>query len=244
VPTTPTAKLVLLALADFADEVGHCWPGMARLVEMTGLSERAVRANLRALEDAGTIKTTRGDGRGHTSRYALQINAAPERGREMPGSGNPERGQQMPERGHLVPERGHVVPERGQQMPPNHQEPSRTVTEPSFSAPRAASPRGGRLPPDWQPSGDDQAFAASLGLDHRDVAAEFRDYWHAVPGSRGCKLDWGATFRNSCRMQAKRRPSRPAATPKQSNLSWMQGLYAAAGHDIQPIDGTAEEIPQ
>ena len=38
--TTPTAKLVLLALADFADETGHCWPRVALLVEMTCLSER------------------------------------------------------------------------------------------------------------------------------------------------------------------------------------------------------------
>lgn len=30
---------------------------------------------------------------------------------------------------------------------------------------------------------------------------EFRDYWIGVPGQRGCKLDWLATWRNQCRKE-------------------------------------------
>ena len=30
------------------------------------------------------------------------------------------------------------------------------------------------------------------------LAEEFRNYWCAVPGARGRKLDWAATFRNRC----------------------------------------------
>lgn len=33
----------------------------------------------------------------------------------------------------------------------------------------------------------------------RKTLAEFVDYWHGVPGQRGVKLDWFATFRNWCR---------------------------------------------
>lgn len=62
--------------------------------------------------------------------------------------------------------------------------------------------RGTRLAPDWCPSDAERAFAGVLGLDAEQVAAEFRDYWHAVPGQRGRKLDWAATFRNRCRALA------------------------------------------
>jgi hypothetical protein len=33
------------------------------------------------------------------------------------------------------------------------------------------------------------------------VAERFRDYWLAVPGARGRKADWGATWRNWCRRE-------------------------------------------
>jgi len=62
--------------------------------------------------------------------------------------------------------------------------------------------RGTRLALDWYPSDAERAFAGGLGLDAEQVAAEFRDYWHAVPGQRGRKLDWAATFRNRCRALA------------------------------------------
>jgi hypothetical protein len=45
-----------------------------------------------------------------------------------------------------------------------------------------ADKRGGRLSSDWQPSAQDRAFAAGLGLDPDFTAHEFRDYWTALPG--------------------------------------------------------------
>jgi hypothetical protein len=41
--TTAATKLVMLALADHANEAGECWPGIRRLAGITGLSERAVQ---------------------------------------------------------------------------------------------------------------------------------------------------------------------------------------------------------
>lgn len=61
------------------------------------------------------------------------------------------------------------------------------------------SKRGSRLPSDWEPNDEDSEFAQALGVEPRAAAEEFRDYWCAVPGTRGLKLDWSATFRNSCR---------------------------------------------
>ena len=61
--------------------------------------------------------------------------------------------------------------------------------------------RGARLSPVWQPDAALQAFACTLGLNPQGVAERFRDYWLAVPGARGRKADWGATWRNWCRRE-------------------------------------------
>lgn len=78
---------------------------------------------------------------------------------------------------------------------------------PAGASDARSSKRGTRLAVDWQPDEQDCEFAGSLGLGIGlgDVAAEFRDYWIAVPGAKGCKLDWSATFRNRCRDIAKYR---------------------------------------
>lgn len=81
---------------------------------------------------------------------------------------------------------------------------------------RRAEPRnrGHRLPDDWRPGSDLLEFARSLGFStdqERETRAEFADYWRGVPGSRGCKTDWPATYRNRLREVAGRRKLKPAA---------------------------------
>jgi hypothetical protein len=72
---------------------------------------------------------------------------------------------------------------------------------PDPEPPREPTKRATRLPPDWQPSQDDRAFALNLGLNVQSVAAGFRDYWHAKAGKDATKLDWSATWRNWCRKE-------------------------------------------
>ena len=50
------AKAVLVALANFADEDGRCWPGVARLAHMTDQGERTVRRHLAALIEGSFIR--------------------------------------------------------------------------------------------------------------------------------------------------------------------------------------------
>ncbi|HSV73524.1 MAG TPA: YdaU family protein [Chthonomonadales bacterium] len=81
------------------------------------------------------------------------------------------------------------------------------------AAPRPErSPRGSRLPLDWQPDATLTAWTTSTrpDLDQTAVLAEFRDYWAAIPGQRGAKLDWPATWRNWIRRTgAAKRPGTP-----------------------------------
>lgn len=49
------AKLVLICLANYADERGECWPTVPVLVKDTQLSDSAVRDHIGKLRDANLI---------------------------------------------------------------------------------------------------------------------------------------------------------------------------------------------
>jgi len=66
------------------------------------------------------------------------------------------------------------------------------------------SKRGTRLPADWQPDPEGIVFCLERGVDPNHALAEFRDYWTALPGAKGTKLDWQATFRNRVRQLAEK----------------------------------------
>ncbi|RLP72306.1 helix-turn-helix domain-containing protein [Mycetocola tolaasinivorans] len=72
-------KFVLVALADFADEAGSCYPGQERLAAMTGLSESTVRRSIRDLESEGLLATKPRFEGGHrlSNRYLLSIGTQP-----------------------------------------------------------------------------------------------------------------------------------------------------------------------
>jgi hypothetical protein len=57
-------KLVLLALADCANDEGHCWPGLASLVRKTGKCKRSLQESLRLLDKAGHISRKENPGKG------------------------------------------------------------------------------------------------------------------------------------------------------------------------------------
>ena len=75
--------------------------------------------------------------------------------------------------------------------------------------------RGSRLLPDWQPSEILKAWASKerpdLNVD--TTVRKFVDHWSSVPGGKGLKLDWDATFRNWVRGE---RPGPNQAAPDYS----------------------------
>ncbi|MCU0974069.1 MAG: DnaT-like ssDNA-binding domain-containing protein [Burkholderiales bacterium] len=72
---SPPQKLVVLALAEHADEFGDCWPSLTRLSDLTGLARSTVTEALAALETARLIDRQRGSS-GRTTRYRLLIGPA------------------------------------------------------------------------------------------------------------------------------------------------------------------------
>lgn len=74
-------KLVLLALADHADNSGICWPGHESVAEKTGCTTRSVIEHIKILSEADllTVEERRREGGQRASnRYILHINGKPQ----------------------------------------------------------------------------------------------------------------------------------------------------------------------
>lgn len=124
---TPTQKLVLLVLADAANDHEHaCWNAATSIAEETGLSDRAVRTALHDLIEAGAIDGTMRSG--VRPRWVLAV-------QETGTTFLPKRnGLPVAKRNHVPSNRKQVPskPETGSAQPePGSDEPSRTLYEPS-----------------------------------------------------------------------------------------------------------------
>ena len=181
---SPAAKLVLIKLADHADDEGRCWPSQSRIASDCGLTRQWVNAQVKALAKLGLIECKQAiDEHGqHANRYFLRCQ-----------------------------QNGHPV--STQATPPVNSVDTEPTSEPSWKERDAiASPkkgpangagaRGSRLAATWRPCGEDREFAEGLGLDADAIGDQFRDYWIGKSGSGATKLDWCATWRNWCRRAA------------------------------------------
>jgi hypothetical protein len=68
---TSTQKLVLLALADWANDEGLCWPSIDRVAVKASLKRRAVQMTIRSLEEFGFLRREELVGRGN--KYWVNI---------------------------------------------------------------------------------------------------------------------------------------------------------------------------
>lgn len=76
----PTERLIMLALADHADDKGRCYPSIERLCQRTGLSQRAIQTNIRKLTESGYIVVQHGGGKGRANVYLVRANPATDAG--------------------------------------------------------------------------------------------------------------------------------------------------------------------
>lgn len=75
--TAPTgAKMVLLALADTANDDGECWPGRKFIAEKCGMTDRTVTTHIKTLEGLGLVNVEprpRDDGSQASNLYRLPV---------------------------------------------------------------------------------------------------------------------------------------------------------------------------
>jgi DNA-binding MarR family transcriptional regulator len=68
---THSEKLVLLALADNANDSGECWPSISTIAKKCSLSRQGVLNQISRLEASKLVRSTRGNGR--VNRYNITI---------------------------------------------------------------------------------------------------------------------------------------------------------------------------
>ena len=72
----PTQKIILMALADHADDMGKCWPGLQGISEKCNLHISTIQRNIHKLEEDGFIKITerkRPNGSQTSNLYQLNL---------------------------------------------------------------------------------------------------------------------------------------------------------------------------
>lgn len=106
---------------------------------------------------------------------------------------------------------------------PDPTRPDPTVVPNGTTNTTAPRKRGTRIADDFTADDDMRQWAAECtpGLDVDAATAEFVDYWRAVPGTKGTKLDWTATWRNRMReVHGRRRHLRPVADEDRAPSFW------------------------
>jgi hypothetical protein len=199
-------KFVLIALANCANAAWECWPSVVHLCELTGQNRKTVMANLHKLAALGLIETT-GETVGRTGRVQVYRLVTVPKAAPLNEAKNGTIATEL-----IVPKTDSNSPENGRKQ---YQKRTETVpktgpgTVRNRKEPVDAQKRGSRLAQDWGPDPELMAWAVAARTDLYipAVVEQFRDYWLGVPGQKGCKLDWPATFRNWVRNQ--RQQQRP-----------------------------------
>lgn len=151
-PNSQADTLVLLALADFANDKGECWPSITSICKKSRLSNRGVQKVLARLQADGWLEIRAGGGRNHCNFYTVKtpnlsaqtLNSVRPLSVETPnqvpplGTENPEPRSPIAA---LNPERGDINPEPECTNPePRSPKPLRTKIEPSEKNSRTRDP--------------------------------------------------------------------------------------------------------
>jgi DNA-binding GntR family transcriptional regulator len=71
---TPTSKLVLFVLSNYADERHSCYPSEKHLAKICGISDRSVRRCITALSELGLLDIE--SRKGTSNRYHLRVDTS------------------------------------------------------------------------------------------------------------------------------------------------------------------------
>ena len=72
--STPSTKLVLFVMANYADEQHSCYPSEKHLAKICGITDRSVRRCITSLKDSNLLSITHR--KGTSNRYFLTVDIA------------------------------------------------------------------------------------------------------------------------------------------------------------------------
>ena len=198
-------KLLLLALADNANDQGLCWPSVQTLSQKCGLDDRTIQRAIKRLTDADHLTVNHRTGR--SSYYTVHP-----RQDVTPVTSTP------PSRCHPTPVTVPPHPRHGatQNLQGTIKEPSKKVE------PRAArAPTATRLPADFSLTEEMRRYANQQGLQNVEGLFEgFTDHWRAESGAKARKHDWLAAWRTWCRRTAEGHGLRKYSQPVKTQSAW------------------------
>jgi DNA-binding transcriptional ArsR family regulator len=203
------AKLVLLKLADNANDKGECFPSLANIARHTELNKRTVERHLKALEAAGLLSVRR---QKHESGVNLPNTYKLEMHREQGvdgGSGTQPLLAAESHGGSGTESSGVAAESR-----------SNLSDRTSQGTGQSSGARATRLPDDWCPKLTHYDLAKKLGLTAQQVdyeADKFRDHFASAGGQNARKRDWDRTFNNWLRKAAEYGKRAPTGKPSQGH---------------------------
>lgn len=204
----PSSKLVLLALADHADNEGHCWPSIERLKFITGLSQPTIYRVMQVLTGLGLVQQLP---RGRGYAFNLSISSIHDEYNHHADIIHSEYNQNsdiihgenncIHHENDIIHGEKNIIQDECLTIM-NHNEPSKNE--------RANAKQ--RLTPDWQP--DDKLIAwAKERAPHVDTNLEtekFIDYFCHIKTDRRSGEGWRASWRGWV-LRARRDYTPPAA---------------------------------
>jgi len=76
-----SSLIILLAIADFANDSGEAFPSIATLAQKARLSDRTTQRLLKGLTDSGELSITYGTGRSNVNLYTVTLSSMPKQER-------------------------------------------------------------------------------------------------------------------------------------------------------------------
>lgn len=243
------ARLVMLAIADAcncADGTG-AYLSMAKLVEKTNLSERAVQDGAKAAVALGELKVELQAGPGGHNRYSVLMGvteeSAPPQNLHPAESAPPADSSETP---------AESAPGGADSAPGTNNEPKENHSPPSGESAHAhadtgdqgskssGTKRGTRLPADFSSKITPDMVAwfrkNCPNVDGKDQTNRFVDYWSEKTGKDATKLDWVGTWRNWMRREQDK------FGPLPNGRASPNGSKFAEGSGARGRTWTAEEI--
>lgn len=198
-----TNKMVMLALADNANDEGICWPSMANIMRKTGLSDRSIQRSLSFVVKLNMLQVIIREGKSNyyiitdPRHWCAPTQSHPDTESPPPPTHRRETPDTLSPRTVIEPSvessgaRASRSPDFFDQPKPE-EAPDVRAAEKTKSTRTAGGSRGRTLPHDWQPNDGHRKKCAAITLDIAKLIEEFTDY-HTARGT--VFKDWDAAFR-------------------------------------------------
>ena len=186
-------KLVLLALADYANDDGGCWPSMATLARKCSKGERTIQGAIKSLVEAGHMSRKETPGKGCHYTIHPRSNCAPAE------SAPPQKTAQTPAESADKPSKRTIIRNEresaGAKIDPASAMPAKPVKPTKAAKAKRTVGVDHPLPDGWKPSLTPDALRIIADWpDKKLEREEFKFRSHAATHGRLAK-NWDAAFR-------------------------------------------------